>query len=233
MKIKQNQFYLEANIKSRSQNHDNIQYNDIKIKQYSKVTYLGCIVDETLSGESMAIHVINKMINSRLRFLYCQNRFLNFPLRGLLCAAMIQPFFDYACNAWYPDINKKLKIRLQAAQNKCMRFCLKLNNRSSIKSKDFKKINWLPIHERVSQCSLCSIYIFFTKNCPNYFDEIYVPLETNGIHTHSSYQKLNVPHRKTNVGQKALSSTKTSTSLNAFKHNIKQHYLNEKKKRES
>ena len=50
----------------------NIQYNDIKIKQYSKVTYLGCIFDETLSGESMAIHVINK-INSRLRFLYRQN----------------------------------------------------------------------------------------------------------------------------------------------------------------
>ena len=182
----------------------NIQYNDIKIKQYSKVTYLGCIFDETLSGESMAIHVINK-INSRLRFLYRQNRFLNFPLRRLLCNAMIQPFFDYACNAWYPNINKKLKMRLQAAQNKCIRFCLKLNDRSSIKSEDFEKINWLPIHERISQCSLCSIYKFFAKNCPNYFDEIYVPLETNGVHTRSSYQKLNVPHRKTNVGQKALS----------------------------
>ena len=47
----------------------NIHYNDIKIKQYSKVTYLGCILDETLSGESMATHVINK-INSRLKFLY-------------------------------------------------------------------------------------------------------------------------------------------------------------------
>ena len=37
----------------------NIQYNDIKIKQDSKVTYLDCIFDETLSGESMAIHIIN------------------------------------------------------------------------------------------------------------------------------------------------------------------------------
>ena len=99
----------------------NIQYNDIKIKQYSKVTYLGCIFDETLSGESMAIHVINK-INSRLRFLYRQNRF-NFSLQRLLCNAMIQPSFDYACNAWYPNINKKSKMRLQAAQNKCTRFC--------------------------------------------------------------------------------------------------------------
>ena len=83
----------------------NIQYKDIKIKQYSKVTYLGCILDETLSGESMAIHVINK-VNSRLRFLYRQNKFLDIPLRRLLCNAMIQPFFDYACNAWYPNLNK-------------------------------------------------------------------------------------------------------------------------------
>ena len=36
-----------------------IQYKD-KIKQYTKVTYLGCILDETLSVESMATHVINK-----------------------------------------------------------------------------------------------------------------------------------------------------------------------------
>ena len=47
----------------------NIKYKDVEIKQYSKVTYLGCILDETLSGESMASHAINK-ISSRLRFLY-------------------------------------------------------------------------------------------------------------------------------------------------------------------
>ena len=71
----------------------NIHYKNIKIKQYSKVTYLGYILDETLSGESIAIHVINK-INSRLRFLYRQNRYLSFLLRRLLCKAMIQPFLD-------------------------------------------------------------------------------------------------------------------------------------------
>ena len=73
----------------------------------------------------------------------------------------------------------------------------------------------------------------------------YIPLEINGVHTHLSHQKLNVPHRKTNVGQKALSyfdpslwnnltkTLKTSTSLNAFKLDVKQHYFNELKKRES
>ena len=57
-------------------------------------------------------------------------------------------------------------MRLQATQNKSIRFCLKLNDRSSIKSEDFEKINYLPIHERVSQCSLYSRYKCFTKNCP-------------------------------------------------------------------
>ena len=34
----------------------------------------------------------------------------------------------------------------------------------------------------------------FTNSQDDYFDEIYVPLETNGVHTRSSYQKLKVPH---------------------------------------
>ena len=44
----------------------NIIYGNVKLKQYIKVTYLGCILEESLSGESMALHVLNK-INSRLK----------------------------------------------------------------------------------------------------------------------------------------------------------------------
>ena len=52
-----------------------IQYGNVKIKQYSKVTYLGCELDESLSGVAMALKVINK-INGRLKFLYRKNRYL-------------------------------------------------------------------------------------------------------------------------------------------------------------
>ena len=65
---------------------------------------------------------------------------------------MIQPFFDYTCNAWYPNLNENLKNHLQAAQNKCIRFCLKLGDRTSIKINEFEKINWLLIHDRDNQC---------------------------------------------------------------------------------
>ena len=46
-----------------------IEYGEIQIKQYQTVTYLACLWDETLSGESIALKVINK-INSRVRYLY-------------------------------------------------------------------------------------------------------------------------------------------------------------------
>ena len=89
----------------------NIKYGDIQIKQHSKVKYLGCLMDETMSGEAMALHVIHK-INNKLKFLYRKNVFLTPKLRRLLCNALIQPHFDYACSSWYPNLIKKLRHRI-------------------------------------------------------------------------------------------------------------------------
>ena len=140
----------------------NIAYGKVKTKQYTKVPYLGCILDESLSGESMVLHVLNK-INSRLRFLYIQNRFLNKPLWRLLCNTMIQPFFDYACSAWYTTLRKDLQKRLQVSQNNCVRFCLQLDKKTRIEVADFREINWLNMNDRFSQCVLSSIYKFLNS----------------------------------------------------------------------
>ena len=118
--------------------HD-IKYGEIHIKQYRTVTYLGCLLDETLSGESIALKVINK-INSRLRLLYRKNRFLSPPLRRLFCDSLIQPHFGYVCSAWYLYVNKRLKSKFQLLQNKCLRFCLNLNNKAYIKRNEFEQI---------------------------------------------------------------------------------------------
>ena len=42
-----------------------IRYNEIKIKQHKHVNYLGFVLDEAISGETMALRVIEK-ISSRL-----------------------------------------------------------------------------------------------------------------------------------------------------------------------
>ena len=99
---------LSFSQKQKKENWNSGQYGDVKIKQYSKVTYLGCEVDESLSGGAMAFKVLNK-INGRLKFLYRKNRYVTPYLKRLLCDALIQPHFDYACSAWYPSLNEKFR----------------------------------------------------------------------------------------------------------------------------
>ena len=218
-----------------------ITYGNIKTKQYDKVVYLGCILDNTLSGESMALHVINK-VNNRLKFLHRQNGFLTKSLRRLLCNAIIQPFFDYACCAWYANLNVNLSKRLQFTQNKCIRFCLSLGSRASITSAHFDEINWLNVKDRFSQSVLTNVYNFFNSDSLEYMNELFSIAGQNGPKTRFSYNKLTIPRRKTNAGLRSLSyigpstwnkipnSLKLSKTLNSFKHNVKTHFLHEQGK---
>ena len=128
-----------------------IIYSNIRIKQHSQVTYLGCILEETMSGESMAHKVISN-VNARLKFLHPNNKYLTPNPRRLLCYALIQPHFDYTCSAWYPNLSRKLKNTIQTSQNKCFGFCLQLDKMSHISQKEFETINWLSIKERYNQC---------------------------------------------------------------------------------
>ena len=67
-----------------------IKHGDIKIKQHPQVTYLGCVLDRSLTGESMALHALTK-VNAKLKFLYRKRSFLSTCLRRLLYNALIQP----------------------------------------------------------------------------------------------------------------------------------------------
>ena len=101
----------------------------------------------------MAAKVLNT-VNNRLKFLYRKQKFLSLSLRRLLCNALIQPHFDYACVAWYP---------IQIAQNKCIRYCLNLDNKAHIGTNEFLKINWLPTKKRVEQCICANVFNFLIK----------------------------------------------------------------------
>ena len=86
----------------------NVKYKNIKIKQHLQVTYLGCVLDEILCGQPMTLKALNK-INGKLKFIYRKNKFQTPTLQ---CNAIIQPHFDYACLAWYPNLNEKLKKKI-------------------------------------------------------------------------------------------------------------------------
>ena len=181
-----------------------VSYKRIQIKQHPKVTYLGCMLDETVSGESMALKVINK-INSRLKFLHRKNKLLTPALRRLLCNALIQPHFDYTSSAWYPNLTQKMKNKIQITQNKCIRYCLQLDKMTHISKNEFETLNWLPVKDRCNQSINSIVFKYFTKQCLSYLNEVFELACPNNLKTRNSYLKLICPFRKTNMGQNALS----------------------------
>ena len=218
----------------------NIKYGKIQIKQHSKAKYLGCILDETMPGETMTLRVINK-INNKLKFVHRKNRFLTPTLRRLLCNALIQPHFDYACSAWYPNLTKKFKNRIQTSQNKCIRLCLQLDKTTHMSHKEFETLNWLPVTERFNQIINLIVFKYVNDQCSNYLNEVFQTAPENNIQTRGSFLKLKCLFRKTNAGQIALSyigptiwsktpdTLKRVKTLNTFKHNLKENYLKELK----
>ena len=134
--------------------------------------YLGCLLNENMSGESMAKRTLKK-INGKMKFLYRQNSCLSYHLKRMLCNSLIQPHFAFACCAWYPNLSMSLKNKLQTAQNACIRLCLGMERRNHIELNHFEKINLLQVKNRVDQCIAVMAYNFKNNLSPVYMSDIY------------------------------------------------------------
>ena len=154
----------------------------------------------------MASKVLKKL-NAKLKFLYRQSRYLNPAYWRLLYSALIQPHFDYGCSSWFPLLKKKLKLKLQKAQNKRIRFCLNLPLRSHMGPSHFRKISWLPVSDRVEYCIANTVFKYWNGVVPGYIHEMFKPSLCR--YSTRSQMALDIPLRKTNTGQKSLSSLGT------------------------
>ena len=184
----------------------------------------------------MATKVLQK-INARLRFINRNRRVLNQALRRILCNALIQPHFDYACQAWFPNLTKSLTTKIQCAQNKCIRFCLNLDSYTHIDREHLKTINWLPTQERVNQRICVNVFKYFNQIAPTYMSDIFIPQKTV-INTRNSMYRLKTQIKRSNMGQNSLScigpklwnilpnEIKSSESTNSFKHKLKNKFFN-------
>ena len=54
-------FFFARKRKIKSARKLNIKYKDLKIKKHSQVTFVGCIFDENLFGELMALRALKKI----------------------------------------------------------------------------------------------------------------------------------------------------------------------------
>ena len=188
--------------KTRGLKEVNMSFAGHSIKQQETIEYLGCQLDSKLSGEAMDSKVLKK-INAKLKFLYRQSRYLTPAFRRLLCNALIQPHFVYGCSSWFPLLKENLKLKLQKARNKCIRFSLNLPPRSLINPSHFRKINWLLVSDRVEYCVANTVFKYWNGIIPGYIHEMFKPSLCR--YSTRSQMELDIPLRKTNAGQKSLS----------------------------
>ena len=146
-------------------------------------------------------------MQKKVKFLYRKDRYLTKELGRMLWNTLIQPHFDYACPAWYPNLNEKTKTKIQIMQNEYVRFCLKLDKIHHISEEDFKSINWLPTAKRVDQCINTITYNFVDNTCPFYLNEIFEFAPHCSISTRNNFSKL-------------------SKSFSQNKHGTKRYFLN-------
>ena len=121
-----------------------------------------------------------------------------------MCNAIIQPHLDYACFAWYPNLIRKLKKKLQVMQNKCIRICHQLGKMSTIYHKEFKDLNWFPVINRLEQCFISIAFKFIDGNCLYYLNEVFEFAPEGNVSLRNNFLKLKRPFRNTNAGKKAF-----------------------------
>ena len=75
-------------------------------------------------------------------------------------------------------------------QNECIRFCLKLGNKTQVEAAEFNVINWLPPPKRFEQCLCVNIFNFFAGTVPADVCEMYHPVEQSRFTSRSCQETL-------------------------------------------
>ena len=126
----------------------------------------------------------------------------------MLYNALIEPYFDYACPAWYANLTEeKTKNKIQIMQNKYVRFCLRLDKMHQISFPEFRSITWLPTNKIVHQCINAVAFKLVIWNCPFYVNEIFeFALHCScRIDTRNNFARLKHTFHSINMGQKTSS----------------------------
>ena len=202
------------------------------------VKYLGLTIDQHLDGEEMALSIIKK-VNSRLKFLYRQARFLDQNIKKLLCSALVLCLFDYSISSWYCGINKTTSKKLQVAQNKVIRFILNQNIMYHISEDDFKQLNFLNIQNRAKQLRLNHVFNIFNEIGPEYLRSNFTRvLNSHNHNTRNSVQNFLIPKKSTVISgsfyynaimdwSSLPSAIKSISNKSAFKKSVRTHLMNE------
>jgi hypothetical protein len=198
-----------------------VKFNNTDIHGANSVKYLGSVIERNLSGKECVQAIIRKAYG-RLKYLYRYKHVLSKDIRKILSLSLVQSQMDYACMAWYFQLPKAYKQKLQVVQNRMMRFILDKDHRDHIGRTEFHSINFVNVHNRVTQLSLNIVHKMFYRNTPEYLRSFFI--RSSDVHSHNTRNcqyNFKIPVSSVNsVVQKSFSYNVVK-AWNALPNNIK------------
>ena len=65
---------------------------------------------------------------------------------------------------------------------------------------EFLELNWLNAHDRYLQFIVSDFFKFYYNQCPDYFSEVFFPVNDNRVATYCCNKKLKLPFCKSKLG---------------------------------
>jgi len=105
---------------------------------------------------------------------------------------MIQPHIDYGCTI-YRNCSKDLLRKIHRIQKQFGRAILDINKPRDIHITDlFKKLDWIPLDERIKYFKCTQVFKILTHDCPNYLTSHFSKFKDNHSHTITRQTELDL-----------------------------------------
>ena len=204
------------------------------IKNVRKQKLLGIYIDENLLWTDH-IDYLCTTLSSKISNLRQLSNYISVEAQKVYYQGYILPLIDYGSCTWGAasknNLDRILKLQKRAAR-------IILNANFDTASADmFQELGWAPIKKRHNYNKAVLTYKALNKLTPSCISDLLIPVSQTHTRTlrSSSNGTLSIPRSKTTIFDRSFSSTaprlwnqlpesvRKSTSLNAFKRNIKPH----------
>ena len=75
---------------------------------------------------------------------------------------------------------------------------------SRICTKEFLELNGFNVHDRYIQFGVSDIFEYYNNQCLDYVNEVFCPVDNNGVATRSCNKKLKLPFCNSKLGMQTL-----------------------------
>ena len=208
-----------------------LQIDGTSLKRVQITKCLGVQMDENLTWEKHAEHIIQK-VACNISILRKVAPILSLDNKIAIYRSIIEPYFNYCCLVW-DGLSETLSNKLQRLQNRAARVITGLSY--TVRSTEIRKqLGWSSLSEMRSQQKTVMMYKIVNDLAPSYMADMFTSQYGSQVYSlRNSTFNFEIPNARTEPYRNSFAFTgakiwnelpedfKTAPSLNAFKRKIK------------